>query len=136
MIGGYMSFAGFEGKARYRHTSIEQILPVKVDSADDRVEVPEGFTPQIVQRSHPILKDIPDDWPSMLGYNRLTAKPGADVLMRRGEDPFLVVGTHGRGRTLAYASDCSPHWGTPQFVNWVHYAPFWRQLVFWLASGS
>lgn len=136
MIGGYMSFAGYEGKANYRNTPIAQILPVVIDSADDRVEVPEGFSPTILDTSHPILHNISEDWPALLGYNRFVAKPHGRTLMRHGDDPFLVVGCYEQGRTLAYASDCSPHWGSPQFVEWEHYTPFWRQLVTWLADRS
>mgnify|MGYP001231314657 FL=1 len=134
MIGGYMSFAGIEGKANYRHTPIAEILPVVIESGDDRIEIPEGFRPQIVDASHPILQGIPDDWPVLLGYNRFSAKRDGRILVRHGDDPFLVAGTYGKGRTLAYASDCSPHWGSPEFVDWEHYTTFWRQLVNWLAS--
>jgi uncharacterized membrane protein len=136
MIGGYMSFAGYEGKANYRNTPIAEILPVVIESGDDRIETPEGFSPEIVDASHQILQGIATDWPVLLGYNRVVAKPHGQVLMRQNNDPFLVVGTYGKGRTLAYASDCSPHWGSPQFVNWEYYGPFWRQLVTWLAGRA
>jgi uncharacterized membrane protein len=39
----------------------------------------------------------------------------------------------GAGRTLAFASDCAPHWGSPEFVAWEGYGPFWRRAVHWLA---
>lgn len=136
MIGGYMSFAGFEGKANYRNTPVGALLPVDIDHGDDRIETPEGFRPQVVDGSHPILHSIPEQWPVLLGYNRFTAKPSGQVLMKTGDDPFLVVGTVGKGRTLAYASDCSPHWGSPEFVSWPYYTQFWRQLVGWLAGSE
>lgn len=135
MIGGYMSFAGYEGKANYRNTPIAEVLPVMIDGADDRIEVPEGFHPEPVVSSHPILNGIPADWPVLLGYNRFQAKQDGEVLMRHGDDPFLVIGSYGQGRTLAYASDCAPHWGSPQFVDWEGYTPFWRQLVNWLGGN-
>jgi uncharacterized membrane protein len=134
MIGGYMSFSGFEGKANYRNTPIARILPILMDGRDDRIESPEGIIPRITDRQHPILHEIPDDWPPLLGYNRFSAKPEGNVLLYHGEDPILVTGSYGSGRTFAYASDCSPHWGTPQFVNWQYYQPFWRQLVSWLSG--
>ena len=43
MVGGYYSFQGIHGAARYRGTPVEKILPVTMQPYDDRVEVPEGF---------------------------------------------------------------------------------------------
>ena len=42
MCGGYLSFAGFEAKAKYFRTPIEDVLPVNIYTFDDRVEAPEG----------------------------------------------------------------------------------------------
>jgi uncharacterized membrane protein len=133
MLGGYMSFGGYEGKAHYHATPIEEILPVEIAPYDDRVETPEGIQPSIVNAEHAILRDIAGPWPRLLGYNRLMAKPGSQILLQYKEDPFLVANDYGSGRTVAYASDVSPHWGSEEFVNWTHYTRFWRQLVSWLA---
>ncbi len=43
MIGGYMSFQGLQGRANYRGTPIEEILPVKMMVFDDRVEGSRGL---------------------------------------------------------------------------------------------
>ena len=134
MVGGYMSFAGFEGRAHYIHTPIDDILPVNILSYDDRMEKPEGCTPKVEAGEHPILSDIPSEWPTFLGYNKLSAKPGAEVLLSLEEDAFLTVGSFGQGRTAAFAGDCSPHWGTLSFTEWASYPHFWSQLVNWLAN--
>ncbi|MEJ7745067.1 MAG: glutamine amidotransferase [Nocardioidaceae bacterium] len=47
MIGGYMSFAGFEGKGGYHATPVEDCLPVEIYGYDDRAERPEGFHPRV-----------------------------------------------------------------------------------------
>jgi uncharacterized membrane protein len=133
MVGGYMSFSGFEGKARYQATPLASVLPVELMGHDDRVEAPEGVTPEI-RAAHEVLDGISADWPYFLGYNRVIAKADADVLMTVGEDPFLVVGVEGDGRTAAFASDCSPHWGSPAFLAWPYYPRFWSQLVSWLGG--
>lgn len=134
MIGGFMSFAGFEGRGRYATTPIAEALPVEISHHDDRNEEPEGVNPMVVT-DHAILQGISGEWPYFLGYNRFKAKPGSEVVLRAGNDPFLVVGTHGKGRVAAFASDCSPHWGSPEFMAWSHYATFWSQLVAWLARS-
>jgi hypothetical protein len=63
MIGGYMSFQGIEAKARYAGTPVEQALPVSMMMTDDRVEVPQGFSPSVVQSDHPVMliKGFPVD---------------------------------------------------------------------------
>ena len=130
-----MSFSGFEGKARYGETAIEDILPVQIRGWDDRIEAPQGVIPSVVGNSdHPILSGISGQWPLFLGYNRLRAKAEGNLILQVDGDPFLVTGTYGKGRTLAFASDCSPHWGPPEFTSWDHYPRFWHQAVQWLAG--
>lgn len=135
MIGGYMSFAGIEGKARYTSTAVERVLPVRIAPYDDRVELPQGSEPHVVIPDHPIVRGLPATWPAFLGYNRVTPKDNGTVLVRCGDDAFLTVGTWGRGRTMAFASDCGPHWAPPAFLEWNHHDQFWAQAVDWL-SGS
>ena len=42
MAGGWYSFAGALGIARYYGTPVEEAFPVKISTVDDRVEAPEG----------------------------------------------------------------------------------------------
>jgi uncharacterized membrane protein len=132
MIGGYLSFQGYGGSAHYRFTPVEEILPVELFEGDDRVEKPAGFKPQVAME-HPITLDLPREWPMLLGYNKV--KPQGEMLVRAvGDDPLLVVGQYEKGRAAAFTSDCSPHWGSPDFVNWRYYKEFWFRLVSWLAG--
>ncbi len=133
MVGGYMSFSGFQGKANYHFTALSEILPVKLYGFDDRVEIPEGEYPEVIYRDHPVLEGIPANWPHFLGYNKLIRGEG-DILMTCRNDPFLGVRSYGKGRVAAFASDCSPHWAPPEFVAWEYYQKFWFQLVSWLAQ--
>jgi uncharacterized membrane protein len=135
MIGGYLSFAGIEGKARYHGTAVEQALPVEISPHDDRNEAPEGTQPQVSIPGHTVLAGVPEPWPLLLGYNQLTAKPDAEVLVRVGADPLLVLGSHGAGRAAAFASDCAPHWCPPTFMNWPGYDRLWSNLLYWLGAS-
>ena len=132
MVGGYLSFTGIDGKAKYRHSPVEEILPVTLMEYDDRVEVPEGLYPTVVHAEHPVVQGLDATWPMLLGYNKLAPKAEADVLVSAEEDPILVVGSYGKGKTAAFASDCEPHWGSPEFVQWKQYNQFWQQLIHWL----
>jgi uncharacterized membrane protein len=134
MIGGYLSFAGIEGKARYHNTPVEAALPVTISPHDDRAERPEGVHPAVTEPGHPVLAGVPEDWPALLGYNRLTGKSATQVLVRCDADPLLVVGSHGAGRSAAFASDCAPHWCPPPFMAWPGYNPLWANLLRWLSG--
>ena len=135
MIGGYLSFQGINGSARFRGTPVEAVLPVSIHPWDDRIEVPEGFRAQAMVPDHRLLADVPSDWPLMLGLNEVVAKPSATVLAE-GPDrhPLLVVGQHGRGRTLAWTTDIGPHWLPDAALSWPGFVPLWRNLMTWLAA--
>jgi uncharacterized membrane protein len=136
MIGGYLTFQGIDGRARYAGTPVEEALPVTLQQSDDRVEAPQGRQPRVQLADHPAIAGLPADWPALLGYNRVRPKPGAQVVVEMGEDPLLVVGEYGRGRAAAFTSDCGPHWCPPPFVSWEGYARLWPRLVSWLAGGA
>lgn len=59
MIGGYLSFAGIDGKARYHGTPVEDALPVVISPHDDRAERPEGVQPAVSVPGHPVLDGVP-----------------------------------------------------------------------------
>jgi len=131
MVGGYMTFQGIEGKARYAGTAVEEALPVTLSRYDDRVEMPQGIAPEVVIAGHQIGVGLGSQWPRLLGYNRVTAKPGAEVVAKVGEDVLIAAGSYGKGRSVAFTSDCGPHWAPPSFVEWVGYARLWDQIVSW-----
>jgi uncharacterized membrane protein len=134
MVGGYLSFQGINGRANYAGTPVEDVLPVTMERGDDRVERPDGAYPDVVAVDHPVVADLDDDWPDFLGYNRFETDEDADELLRIDDDPLLTVGTHGDGRSAAFASDCAPHWGPMEFVKWDGYPRLWTELARWLAG--
>lgn len=136
MVGGYMSFAGIDGRARYGSSPLAGVLPVDMLDHDDRVELPEGFVAEIVSPDHEALAGVGEDWPRLLGYNRLRARADTVVLAARGSDPILAVGSYGEGRTAAFASDLAPHWAPPEFVEWPGYVRLWNALLGWLARSD
>jgi uncharacterized membrane protein len=143
MMGGYYSFQGINGAARYHRTPVEEVLPVRMLPYDDRVEVPEGFRPEIVgPHDHPILSGLGGEWPVLLGFNEVQLKEGDGVeLLARAPDeegghPLLVAGTYGEGRTLAWTSDVGPHWLPDEFARWEGYARLWKQSLDWLTGEA
>ncbi len=133
MVGGYFAFSGVDAKSKYGSTAIREVLPVECLTVDDLMEHPEGVTP-VVQHDHPSLKDVPGDWPHFLGYNQTRFAADSDVVMTIDGDPFLAFGDFGKGRSGAFTSDCVPHWGPPEFVNWAGYQPLWKGIVDYLTQ--
>jgi uncharacterized membrane protein len=132
MIGGWESFQGTGGS--YNGTVIEEILPVRISPEDDRVNT--AFPCLVYKREkHPIFEGLPFDEPPCIGgYNRVTAKAEARLLLEviryrtraedsscsfaeEGRDLLLSVGAYGDGRTAAFTSDAAPHW-VGGFVDW------------------
>jgi uncharacterized membrane protein len=139
MIGGYFSFQGIDGRARWRRTPVEDALPVTCLPYDDRIEVPEGFTPEILGAAdHPILRGLGTEWPLLLGANEVVVRPdpGVEILARLPESvgghPLLVTGQYGAGRTMAWTSDIGPHWVPDVFTKWDGFAKLWINSLSWL----
>ena len=136
MIGGYFSFQGIDGKARWGRTAVEEALPVTCLPNDDRLEIPEGFK-AVIQgpANHPILQGLDTDWPLLLGANEVMLKAGPDIEVLaslpadQGGHPLLVTGRFGEGRTAVWTSDIGPHWLPQTFVDWPGYATLWINLL-------
>ncbi len=162
MLGGWESYFGRLGE--YHRSPLAEVLPVTMLESDDRRNAAQ---PCLVQKAseHPILEGLPwDQPPGIGGYNALSPKSNSQTLLRcarfsvrskgddfeflRGESaPLLVVGTWGKGRSAALATDVAPHWvgglvdwgdrrivqeipgGLIEVGNW--YAEFFRNLLVW-----
>ena len=167
MIGGWESFCGSDG--HWHGTPIGEALPVVIGRRDDRVNCDQ---PALLAATsdHPIVHGLPwdDRAPTIGGFNRFRPRAGSQVLLEallyrarragkgmtfalRGKAPVLVIGSHGRGRTVALATDAAPHW-VGGFVDWgdrrisaraprgeaievgQHYAAFFSRLVRWAGA--
>ena len=142
MVGGYFSFQGIDGKARWRRTPVEDVLPVMCLPYDDRVEIPEGTTASITNPTHPVMAGLGGAWPSLLGVNEVVVRERDDVevLARLPQDqgghPLLVIGRFGKGRTAAWTSDIGPHWLSPSFCDWEGYGKLWKNILGWITANS
>lgn len=135
MVGGYLTFQGIEAKANYRNTPLAEALPVLMEAGDDREETPQGATPASAG-DHPVTAGLAGEWPSILGYQRLEARPGVTVVATVDDRPLVVVGTHGAGRSAAVATDMGPHWLPAGFLEWDGFGTLWNQLIGWLAEDG
>ncbi len=146
MLGGYHSF----GSGGYANSPLARVLPVKLDPSQRRTvgaidqdtgDQIEGPLTIKLARQHPIIELGSDDpaklWQTLtplLGANRLSGPkvaPGVQVLLETEQNqPLLVIGGYGRGRTAAVAMDSTWRWWRGG-NNEIH-RRFWRQSVLWL----
>ena len=88
-----------------------------------------------VDTEHPVSRGIPwDSAPPLRGYVVTTMKetPSAHALLVSPKnDPILAVWPYGLGRSLAFTSDASAHWGA-DWLGWEKYSPFWAQALRWV----
>lgn len=134
MCGGYLSFSGIYGSAKFYKTPVEEVLPVTMYERDDRIEAPQGGDVVTTMKSHPILANVPEKWPKLLGYNEVIAKTEADVLAEIDGKPFIATMQAGKGKTMVWTSDIGPHWCPTPFVEWSGYAQIWQQTIRWLTK--
>lgn len=132
MAGGYLSFQGFQARANFARSPLAEVLPVAMSDYDDRVEAPEGVYPSLSAPTHPIAKAWRSAPPALLGYNRVTAKPEAQVVATVDGDVLIAAAEYGSGRSLVWTSDIGPHWCPEEFSEWENFDALMAAMVQWL----
>lgn len=134
MAGGWLTFSGLNGKGMWGGSPIEEVLPVTIKQGiDDVIDHPDGATIDIVDGAHPILKDLDFGDRIILGYNEVFPKPESSVIATSRNDPFLVVGEAGKGRSIAYTTDPVYHL-CGNLHEWESYGLMWERMVKWAAG--
>lgn len=134
MVGGYMTFSGIGGQGKWYHTAVQDVLPVQLYPYDDRMEHCEGVFPVTKNPKHPVVKDIENEWPNVLGYNKSVLKPEAELVVEICGDPFIAFADYGKGRSGIFATDCAPHWAPPEFCNWKCYDVLFKNMIDYLVQ--
>ncbi len=119
MLGGPLAFTA----GGYKGNPIEEVLPVNLtDPAEGKGYISERVHPRLTEtgRRHPFFQDLgeisPEKLPAFEGYNDAGAvKEGGVVLVdypfsTHGEQPLLVLGRYGEGRTMAVLTDSLWKW--------------------------
>lgn len=136
MIGGHASFGGFEKMGNWGDTPVEELLPVQIVAGHDVVQHHRGFFFEVENGEHAAVAGIDfSEMPVAIGYNRVRARPDAQVVLTCGDDPVLCTRQVGRGRTAAYTSDAHPHW-SGGWTDWPHYSAFWRSVLRWVCGAE
>jgi uncharacterized membrane protein len=140
MAGGYTSFQGMDGAARFHGTPLEECLPVSCLPYADGLEAPEGLTGLVRLTAHPLARDLPARLPPILGLNRtrFEPRPDSDLVMEveyRGRSyPLMAARRFGKGRSLAFTTDVGPHWMSRPFLESPCYPQLVANILGWLTG--
>ncbi len=131
MLGGWYSFGGEIGKGGWGRSIFHDVLPVVCREGDDLIESTAGY-PVRAPRAHPVLEGIDVGlMPPLLGFNATRLRDGGEALLEiqsRGTwYPLLAAQRYGKGRSSAFTSSASPHWGI-NLLKWDQYTQLWQQL--------
>jgi uncharacterized membrane protein len=132
MAGGYLSFQGFQARANFARSPIAEVLPVTMSDYDDRMEIPEGVVPVVLSQEHAVGRAWMPGAPALLGYNRVFAKPEAQVVASINGDVLIATAEYGKGRSLVWTSDIGPHWCPSEFVKWPGFESLMPAMIRWL----
>lgn len=124
------------GKGRYTGTELEDVLPVLSGGAWDwkSSSTPTPISPA---GKHEVTDGI--NWkpvPYVLWYHTAKVRQDATIVLKAGNDPLLVVGTVGKGRSAALLATALGKVQADQIAFWEW--PEWRQTMAntlrWLAG--
>jgi uncharacterized membrane protein len=72
-----------------------------------------------------------EEIPPLLGFNETLLRAGATSILEIGWKskwfPLLSARRFGKGKTSAFTTSASPHWGI-NLVKWKKYDQLWQQL--------
>ena len=119
------------GGGRYHFTtdagSIPSIFTEETTLAMRAYIVEQPFVPKLANPS-PILAGI-QAVPHLYGFVATSPKDLAQVILQSDKgDPILAAWQYGLGRSVAFTSDATGHWGR-DWVQWQGFATFWAQAV-------
>jgi uncharacterized membrane protein len=115
--------------------AIPDIFLKETQQAQGQQIIEEPFFP-VQTGDSPILRELADGMPRLLGYNGTTIKPAAQsVLVTGRDDPLLAQWQYGLGRAVAWTSDASGRWAR-DWVGWDGFERFFSQLVSWTLPGE
>lgn len=123
------------GRGRFYHTEDPQNIP-RIFTSETLVVSRDLLVEEVTQPSIGFPGEMiegfdPDDFPQLGGYQRIFAKPTAQILLHAKEDdPLLVTWRYGLGKSAAFTSDLAGRWGR-DWVGWPEFGRFISQMARW-----
>ena len=128
------------GRGRFYHTEDPQNIP-RIFTSETLVVSRNLLVEEVVQPHISFPSDMiegfkSEDFPQLGGYQRIFAKPSAQVVLSaKADDPLLVSWRYGLGKSVAFTSDLSGRWGR-NWVVWHAFSRFISQTARWTMRSS
>lgn len=109
-------------------SGLEQILLKDVMEHTGSTAIEKALTVSVAHAS-PLLKGVGmDTAPTLAGYVKFEAKPGAETILSvDNKDPLLSIWQMGLGRAAVFASDAKSRWAE-KWIAWEGFDKFWINL--------
>ena len=132
VLGGPFTY----GEGDYEESILPDMLPVEMAGPFDIKWEKEGL-PFVSATSHPILEGVDlSAAPQIYWIHEARPKPSANVVLKAGDRPLLVLGTRGKGRVAAFLG--TPMGKAPEgklpFWQWKQWDKLMRNTLIWLAG--
>jgi hypothetical protein len=132
LLGGKSAF----GNGGIRGSFLEEVVPVEV--ADTRFDLAPCGGSIVGERAAKRMGLVLARRLATPYLHRARLKPGATLLARAGDEPFLVAGAFGRGRVVCLLG--TPYGTAPEgltrFTEWADYPALLTTMLRWLAAGE
>jgi uncharacterized membrane protein len=139
MIGGFENF----GAGGYAGTPVADLLPVRVESSEQKTEESYALEPSEEGLKSTVLRLSPDPaknrelWqqlPRLKGHSVAAEKKRGESVLARGPSgaAILVAQDYGSGRSMAFLADTTWRWWRSAGGREDLHKRFWRQMVLWL----
>ncbi len=121
------------GHGGYRNTFLADLLPVEVERFD--LAKAEGDEAWIhAGGDHAVVRGVDfSEAPQTVYFHRVKAKPGADVLLRAGDEPMLTTWRVGNG--AVYSMTAAPLGELPDGVPWWRWTG-WQTILDRVLAGA
>jgi Ca-activated chloride channel homolog len=127
-------------RGRFYHTddpaNVPRIFTSETLTITQDLVVEGDFRPRQIEQGEPIEGFCADAFPILRGYQRVFARPAAQVLLAaRDNDPLLATWRYGLGKAAAFTSDLTGRWGR-YWVQWPAFGRFVSQTARWTMRRS
>ena len=123
------------GKGNVAGSAFEDALPVITTGPWDLVK---AENPAVkVAASSPLTAGLHWEQKPLIGYvQKVTVRPGAQVLLKCGDAPVLVTGTYGQGRVAVFCGTYLGDFAEGQvpFYEWSDYPKLLDRVINWLTQ--
>lgn len=135
VVGGPYAF----GNGEFEETRFLEVLPVTLGGPFDLKWAGKGQSWELTpaRAGHPVLQGLSfAAKPRVFWHHFVTPKAGADVVLKAGEKPALILGKYGKGKVAVFA--LSPTGlgaqGETQWWDWDGWFPLVRNVMTWFTQ--